>query len=281
MGSQDPVFFERCVMGKLFELRGELGKKEALAIQIIGMITLLAVWQVIVSFFGISRGILPAPSDVVGSFQELFTSDNLPANLYYSLKINLYGYLEAIGVCVPLGFILGLFPLFREMFNKPLDSMRFLPISALTGLFIAWFGIDSTMKVQFLAFGVSVYLLPLVVQRVNEVEQVYCDTVYTLGANKWQTITSVFIPAVFSKISDDIRVITAVSWTYIIIAELVNRADGGIGSLAYLASRQSRLDKVFAILLIIIAVGYIQDKVAVLFDDMFFPYKKIAKKSGA
>ncbi len=268
-------------MKELFELRGELGQKETLTIQVLGIVTLIALWQAVVTFLHVPRGILPTPSQVLGSFSELFTSDNLVNNLFYSLKINLYGYAEAIAVCVPLGFVLGLFPLFREMFSKPLNSVRFLPISALTGLFIAWFGIDSTMKIQFLAFGISVYLLPLVVQRVNEVEQVYCDTVYTLGASKWQTIISVFVPAVFSKISDDIRVITAVSWTYIIIAELVNRADGGIGSMAYLASRQSRLDKVFAVLLIIIAVGYIQDKVALVFDKMFFPFKEIAKKAGA
>ena len=231
--------------------------------------------------FSVPRGILPSLTDVIHSFSELFNQDNLLKNLAYSIKINLYGYAEAIAVCLPLGFLLGLFPLFREMFSKPLDSVRFLPISALTGLFIAWFGIDETMKVQFLAFGISVYLLPLVVQRILEVEQVYCDTVYTLGANKWQTIKTVFLPAVLSKVSDDIRVITAVSWTYIIIAELVNRADGGIGSLAYLASRQSRLDKVFAVLLIIIVVGYIQDKLALVIDQMFFPHKQVAKKSGA
>jgi len=268
-------------MKQFFRLRGELNKKETLAVQVLGLVTLVAFWHLAIKLFQIPRGILPTPIEVLNSFQELFQKDNLIGNLCYSMKINLYGYLEAILVCVPLGFVLGLFPLFREMFSRPLDSVRFLPISALTGLFIAWFGIDSMMKIQFLAFGIGVYLLPLVVQRVKEVEQVYCDTVYTLGANKWQTIMSVFVPAVFSKISDDIRVITAVSWTYIIIAELVNRADGGIGSLAYMASRQSRLDKVFAILLIIIAVGYFQDKMAVLLDEWFFPFKKTAKKSGA
>lgn len=268
-------------MRELFELRGTLSKTKTLVIQILGALALLGLWQMGVSVFNLPKGILPSPYDVANSFGELFTRDNLVNNLSYSLKINLYGYLEAIGLCIPLGFVLGLFPLFREMFSKPLDSLRFLPISALTGLFIAWFGIESAMKIHFLAFGISVYLLPLIVQRVNEVEQVYCDTVYTLGANRLQTIVSVFIPAVFSKISDDIRVITAVSWTYIIIAELVNRADGGIGSLAYMASRQSRLDKVFAVLLIIIAVGYIQDKIAFLLDKTFFPFKEIARKSGA
>jgi NitT/TauT family transport system permease protein len=268
-------------MRELFELRGKLSQNKTLAIQALGLLVLLATWQLIVSFLNVPRGILPAPLDVMGSFGELIKNDNLVSNLAYSLRINFYGYIEAMGICVPLGFILGLFPLFREMFSRPLDSVRFLPISALTGVFIAWFGIESAMKIHFLAFGISVYLLPLVVQRVNEVEQVYCDTAYTLGANKWQTIVSVFIPAVFSKISDDIRVITAVSWTYIIIAELVNRADGGIGSLAYMASRQSRLDKVFAVLLVIIAIGYLQDKVAFLLDKMFFPFKEIARKGGA
>lgn len=268
-------------MKKLFELRGDLDHKTKVMIQVVGFITLIGLWQLICSVFHVPKGILPSPLSVITSFNELLTEDKLIDNLLYSLKINLYGYLEAILVCIPLGFILGLFPIFREMFAKPLDAMRFLPLSALTGLFIAWFGIDSTMKIQFLAFGIAVYLLPLIVQRVIEVEQVHCDMVYTLGATKWQTIKSVFIPAVLSKASDDIRVITAVSWTYIIIAELVNRADGGIGSIAYLAGRQSRIDKIFAVLLVILLVGYIQDKIALIIDQMVFPHKEVAKKGGA
>lgn len=268
-------------MKKLFELRGDLDNKTKVMIQVIGFISLIGLWQIICSVFHVPKGILPSPLAVITSYKELLMEDKLVDNLLYSLKINLYGYIEAVAICIPLGFILGLFPIFREMFAKPLDAMRFLPLSALTGLFIAWFGIDSTMKIQFLAFGIAVYLLPLIVQRVVEVEQVHCDMVYTLGATKWQTIKSVFIPAVLSKASDDIRVITAVSWTYIIIAELVNRADGGIGSIAYLAGRQSRIDKIFAVLLVILLVGYIQDKIAMIFDQMVFPHKEISKKGGA
>lgn len=268
-------------MKELFQLRGELNKGTKLTIQVFGIVFLISVWEFACAFLKVPKGILPAPSEVVGSFRELLVQDNLVRNLLYSLKINLYGYLEAIAICLPVGFVLGLFPLFREMFSKPLDSARFLPISALTGVFIAWFGIEESMKIHFLAFGIGVYLLPLVVQRVKEVEQVYCDTVFTLGASKWQTIQKVFMPAVFAKVSDDIRVITAVSWTYIIIAELVNRADGGIGSLAYLASRQSRLDKVFAVLMVIVVIGFLQDKLASFLDKFFFPHKETSTKSGA
>jgi NitT/TauT family transport system permease protein len=113
---------------------------------------------------------------------------------------------------------------------------------------MAWFGIETNMKVQFLAFGIMVYLLPVVVQRIADVDEIYLQTAYTLGANKWQIFKSVYWPFVTSKIFDDIRVLTAISWTYIIVAELVNKT-GGVGALIFTAAPRSRLDKVFAVLL--------------------------------
>ena len=71
---------------------------------------------------------------------------------------------------------------------------------------------------------------------------------------------------------DDIRVITAISWTYIIIAELLNR-QGGIGSLAYIKARQGQMEKVFAILIVIILIGFLQDKLFGYFDKKLFPHK--------
>ena len=112
-----------------------------------------------------------------------------------------------------------------------------------------------------------------VVQRVREVEEVYVQTAYTLGASKWQQIRTVFIPAVLSRVSDDVRVLVAISWTYIIVAELVNANSGGIGALAFKSARQSSIDKVFALLLVIIIIGFIQDKLFLLLDRILFPYK--------
>ncbi len=220
----------------------------------------------------ISSSLLPSPVEVLKSYKPLFNKDNLIGEILYSVGLNVGGYIIAVLIALPLGFIIGLFPLFRALFSRQVDALRFIPLTAVTGLFIAWFGIGSDMKVLFLAFGIIVYLLPVVVQRIDEVEKVYLQTVYTLGASKWQKIRSVFIPAVLSKISDDVRVLVAISWTYIIVAELVNKT-GGIGALIHKSARQSQIDKVFAILLIIILIGFIQDKLFVLFDRLFFPYK--------
>ena len=101
-------------------------------------------------------------------------------------------------------------PLFRGLFSRIFDAGRFIPLTAVTGIFILWLGIGNEMKVTFLAFGILVYLIPVVVQRIDEVQSVYLQTVYTLGASAWQTVKTVYIPYVLSKLIDDIRVLTAI-----------------------------------------------------------------------
>ena len=218
--------------------------------------------------------ILPPPMKVLMSFPSLIKEDHLMKDARRSIWLNLKGYFWALFISIPLGFIVGLFPLFRGLFSKQVDAMRYLPLTAVTGLFITWFGIDDTMKVSFLAFGIIVYLLPVVVQRIDEVKDVYLKTVFTLGANSWQTIKTVYFPSVLSKLMDDIRVLTAISWTYIIIAELINR-QGGLGARIYLMARQGHLEKVFAILIVIIIIGFLQDRLFIYLDKRLFPFKYV------
>jgi NitT/TauT family transport system permease protein len=260
------------MIDRMFRLRGELDKKSSTTVFYIGSFFILFMWWVITTFTKINPTILPSPIRVLASFKELHFEDALVRNTIYSMKLNILGYLEAVLIAIPIGFVIGLFPLFREMFRRDLDAIRFIPLTAITGLFIAWFGIEDNMKIQFLAFGILVYLLPVVVQRIQEVEDVYVQTVQTLSINQLHIVKKVFIPAVLSKVFDDIRVLVAISWTYIIVAEMVNKT-AGIGGMAFLAARQSRVDKVFAILIVIIIIGIIQDKIFMWMDKAFFPFK--------
>jgi len=225
----------------------------------------------------VDKGTLPRPYKVLASFKELHFDDLLLMNTYYSIKLNVLGYIEAIVLSLLIGFIIGLLPFFRSLMSKYIDAIRFVPLAAVTGIFIAWFGIEMNMKVQFLAFGIIVFLLPVVVQRIDEVDKIYSQTAYTLGASGWQIVRHVYWPHVTSKLIDDVRVLTAISWTYIIVAELVN-ADSGLGKLIFVARRQSRLDKVFALLIIIIVIGILQDLLFKWIDRMLFPHRYVKNK---
>lgn len=227
--------------------------------------------------FGIERHksypmISPLPH-IAKAGVELYKNDKLLINIWKSIYINILGYIIAIALSLLVGFSLGRVKVLRALFGGIVNSSRFIPLTAVTGIFMAWFGVEVGMKVMFLAFGIAVYLIPTVIQRIDETPKVFIQTAYTLGANKWQRLTKVYFPFVLSRLSDDIRVLTAISWTYITIAEMLNR-QGGIGDLIWVAKRTSRIDKAFALLVIIIIIGVVQDLILKYADRLFFPHKK-------
>lgn len=265
----------------LFKLRGDLNKHQKLLLAIGGLVFFVFVWAIFTLGTTplIPKSIFPDPLRVFNSFGELYNNNELIMNMCRSIGLNLGGYIKAILYAIPVGFMIGLVPLFRGAFQRMVDAVRFLPLTALTGLFIIWFGIYAEQKINFLAFGIFIYLLPIVIQRIDEVDDVYLKTVHTLGAGYWQTIKTVYFPAVISRLSDDIRILTAISWTYIIVAE-TSADQGGIGSLIYRAGqRLGRVDITIACLIIIMLIGIFQDKVFAYLDRKFFPYKYQIKDS--
>ncbi len=249
---------------------------------IAGIVLVILLWTLLT--YGaepiVTSGILPSPIRVFWAFGELFQQNALLRNMGLSIGLNLSGYLEAILITIPVGFIIGLMKFPRFAFKIQVDAIRYIPLTAVTGLFIVWFGIDTDMKVHFLAFGILIYLLPVMVQRIDEVDDVYLKTAHTLGATDWQTIKTIYIPNVLSRLSDDLRVLTAISWTYIIVVEGINSNQGGLGALIYnVGQRQGRLDKMFALLIIIILIGVIQDRLFVRLDKSLFPHKYQAIES--
>ena len=263
----------------MFELRGALSKRQSLVLAVIGITIFFLLWVVLT--IGevpiLTKQTLPSPGSVFSSYGDLLKDNDLIVNTCKSIGLNLSGYVIALLITLPLGFIIGLYPVFRGLFQRYVEAIRFVPLTATLGLFIVWFGIGVQMKSMFMAFGILIFLLPVVIQRIDEVKSVYLKTVYTLGATDWQTVKTVYIPSVMSRLWDDIRIMTAISWTYIVFIES-NGSQGGIGDLLIRgAKRRGRFDKVFALLILIILIGVFQDKIFAYMDRKLFPHKYQAK----
>lgn len=258
-----------------FKLRGPIPSVWKIPLAILGVVILLSIWLILTHGENpiVQSFTLPHPLKVLAAYGDLISQNSLIQNTFRSIGLNMAGYVKALLYSVFIGFLIGLYPLFRGMFQSPIDAIRFVPLAAATSMFIAWFGIDIDMKINFLAFGIFIFLTPIIVQRINEVKDVFLKTVYTIGATDWQTIRHVYIPSVFSRIIDDVRVLTAISWTYITVVEATNSEEGGLGAMIYTSSRISRIDKKFAILILIIIIGIIQDRIFVRLDKELFPHK--------
>ena len=247
-------------------------KKYFSLLQILGWIIIFIIWYVITNYGLINSHVLPTPQKTWNAFNEMRKDDDLGKNILFSVRINLLGYLKCIIGALVFGFAIGLNERIRKMFSHQVSALRFVPITAMMGIFIAISGLTINTKINFLAFGIWVYLVPVVVQRIDEVSVTHLQMMKTLGAGSWQTFRFVQWPSVISRLSDDIRILVGISWTYIIVAELAG-IQGGLGSLIFLGERQSNVGKVYAVIFIIIAIGIIQDALFKLLDRLFFKFK--------
>ena len=147
-----------------------------------------------------------------------------------------------------------------------------MPISAFIPLLILWFGIDEGQKIAFLFLGVFVYLLPVVVNAIRAVPDELVQTALTLGASRGQVIRTVLIPAALPDIFDSFRVMNAISWTYVILAEFVN-ARRGLGYLIALAGNHLKTAEVFSGILIIGMIGLSTDYAIRIVNGFLFRWR--------
>jgi len=258
-------------MRKAFQIEGEITKNQKLIIGLVGFVMLITMWYLVTKYGKISSSILPSPLAVLLSLGDLW-ENGLAKNALFSLKLNLSGYLEAVVISIPIGFAMALIPGVRALVSAYFQAFRFLPLPAITGIFVALFGLGVGLKIHFLSFGILLYLIPVVVQRIDEIEKLHKQTITTLGASKWQKVRHLYFPYAMSKISDDIRVLVAISWTYIVIVELLNM-EGGLGGMIFVSAKQSQTAPIYALVLIIVMFGYLQDLAFRALDKQIFPYK--------
>ncbi len=255
------------------EVRGFVTNQRRRSLALGGLLAFFAAWCGL-SYGGlVPRIILPSPTDVLRAFPVLHFEEALVRSALASLYRVFAGFLLSALVAIPLGLFMGTYPALKHFFAPVLDPLRFLPISALVPLFIVWFGIDDMQKIAFLFVGTFVYMLPLVVEAVEGVEDVYLNTATTLGATPGQLIRHVLIPGSLPAIGEALRVMNGIGWTYVILAEVIN-ARYGLGALITVAGKRSHVDQIFALVLVILLIGVVTDQLIRLVNKALFSWKE-------
>lgn len=273
------------MLKKLFKFGGEsdFGPVNNVVISVVGFAIILFAWHFISVNEIIPTNILPDPFKMFASYGNLYENYHLLGNMWFSVKMNLLCYVYAIALSLPIGFLITLYPALNLLIAQYAVSVRFLPLVAITGIFVAIFGLSFNMKVWFLTIALMVYIIPAVVNKINDLQNpkndkdnVYLQTIQTLGATNWQKFRYVYFPYVTSGIADTVRDLLAVSWTYVTVAELIYK-DGsiiGLGAMINTMLRQSHMPEVYALIFLIMAIGFVQDFCFAKIIKKLFPYKK-------
>ena len=221
----------------------------------------------------ISPTILPSPAEVVASFPSLWFERALTRNLMVSFLRVLGGFAVGVAIAFPLGLMMGSFTKAKATFSPLATFSAYLPIPALVPLTLSLFGTGEKQKVAFLALAFVIYLLPLIVDAVDSVDDVYLKTAYTLGASKFQAVTKVLLGVSWADIYQALRLGFGIGWSYIILAEMVD-IGRGLGGIIITSQRRGPREHIYLVLLVIVAVAFLTDRLWGIIGKKLFPYRE-------
>jgi NitT/TauT family transport system permease protein len=237
-----------------------------LAYPLIGLAVLYAVW-----WFG---GWLIANNPDTESFADFAPAPafarlmELIANGYVweatapSLERIGLGLLWAVVIGVPVGVGIGLFASLREITHVPFQFLRmisplaWMPIAVLA--FATWDG-----AIIFLITVAAIWpVLFSTAQGVRRIDPLWFKVAKNLGADGWQMLRRIILPAIGQDIFAGIRLAVGVAWIVLVPAEYLG-VTSGLGYAINDARDTLEYDTLAAMVVVIGVIGFILDGICV------------------
>jgi NitT/TauT family transport system permease protein len=277
-GSEAEAVHHSAIAAGWLRIREEVPAWQWWILGVIPILALLGLWWAVTAGSEaeerlISPTILPSPLEVVQSFPSLWFDRALTRNLLVSFTRVLAGFATAVAIAFPLGLFMGAFTKIKAMFNPLAVFGAYLPIPALVPLTLSLFGTGEKQKVAFLGLAFVIYLLPLIVEAVDSVDDIYLKTAYTLGASKLQAVRKVLLAVSWADIYQALRLGFGIGWSYIILAEMVD-IGRGLGGVIIISQRRGPREHIYLVLLVIVAVAFVTDKIWEAVGRKLFPYRE-------
>jgi len=219
----------------------------------------LALWHFSVKWS--ATKVFPSPLDVERGMAELVGKGLLIRYVADSLQRVACGYLTAAALGIPLGLLLGWYPVAAFVVNPTIQMLRPISPIAWIPVSIVWFGVGNLAAI-YLIFLASFF--PIVVASMNSARNVpsmYRRAGRNFGLSPAKLIAKVVFPASLPQIVVGLRIALGIAWLVVVAAEMI-AIDSGLGYLI-IDSRNSgkRYDLVVAAMILIGLTGLSLDTI--------------------
>ena len=237
----------------------EMGEGPSATISLITMAVLFGLWFVVTQAGWVKPLFLPSPQAVWEQFVLYASGQANDKPLWQHLSASLLRVLSAFALAcvtaIPLGVAMGTSRLMRGIFDPPLEFYRPLPPLSYLPLIIIWFGIDELPKVLLIYLSCFAPLALAARSGMKTATQEQIHAAASMGANRWQLIRHVMLPAALPEILVGMRIAVGFGWTTVVAAEMV-AASLGLGQLVLNASNFLRTDIVVMGIIVIGLLAY-------------------------
>lgn len=226
---------------------------------------LVALWEATARLTGVSTLILPAPGAVVATLYDGLTVGFLWPHIWVTAAETLAGFLFGCIIGFAVGVGLGESPFLHRLLWPYVLASQVIPKLALAPIFIVWFGAGMTSTIVITALICFFPLLENTLIGLKAPTAETRDLFRMLGANRWQTLTRLKLPAGLPVIMAGVRVAIVLALVGAVVGEFIG-GDKGLG--ASIIAAQGMMDStlMFALFIVITAMGMAFYHLTVLFE---------------
>lgn len=237
-------------------------------------VAILLLWQWVGMRPGMA-GIMPTPVQVARAWYDwIFGNPGMGLNPYlgtwtsnvqYSTMRVAQGFALAVALGVPLGLAIGWNRTIALMLDPMVQGLRPIPITAWLPFSIALFGIRDFGSIFLIFLGGFYAIVVNTTQGARDVDRNLVRAATMMGASPTQLLRRVVLPAAMPSIFTGLRIGLGISWTAVIVSEMV-AVKSGLGYVLWDAYYVGRMDIVLADMASIGIMGFLSDRLIVLIE---------------
>jgi ABC-type nitrate/sulfonate/bicarbonate transport system permease component len=197
---------------------------------------------------------MPAPSAVAASAARMIGNGTLAPHLIATLSRIVAGLLFGASVGVTLGLAMGTSRRLRRVVDPVVAALHPIPKLAFFPLLIVVFGVGEASKLAAVSLGAFFPMLLNTVAGVRGMNPVHIELANNFGASRWQMFMHVLLPGSMPLMLTGLRLSSNVAFHSTIGVEMVG-SRSGIGAMLWLSWQTFRIDQLYAILVVIAAIG--------------------------
>ena len=246
----EPQATPRAVPSRLFRWR-PLPDLALTALLVLGVI---GACQAAVAFGLVSRFLIPLPSSVLPALAELVTGGTLGQAILVTVGEAATGFAIAVAIGLTLGTLIAEFRPVERILYPYLVALQTMPKIALAPVLLVWFGFGLGSKI---AVAAVISLFPVLVNTIaglRNCDAGRLDVLRALGASRWDCFRLVKLPNALPFVFSGLSAAVMFALTGALVGEFVG-ASAGLGYLIVQANNSMDIPQVFAILLVLVAIG--------------------------
>lgn len=234
------------------------------------LLFLMFIWQYISDMKLVEKYILPSPKDILTA---LFTMPDILTHLTATLQEAVVGFAIAIIFAVVLAVVMDRIPVIKKAIYPLVLISQTIPIIALAPLFVIWFGFGMLPKIIVVILVCFFPVLISLLEGLNSTDKDIINLLKSMGASPIQIFKYAKFPSALVSFFAGLRIAATYSIMGAVIGEWLG-GESGLGVYMIRFKHSYALDKVFAIILIIVILSLALFKIITIFQSLLMPWEK-------